>query len=71
MNLLLSEDTNVSHQCRSSFVLVNGIHIQPQDFVFNLRIELVFLPLRYTCILGGNSGKLVFCPLLADYSWEN
>ena len=71
MNLLLSEDTNVSHQGRSFFVLVNVIHIQPQDFVFNLRIELVFLPLHYTSILGGNSGELVFCPLLTDHSWEN
>lgn len=59
------------HQCRSSFALTKGNHIQPQDFVLHLRIELVILPLLCASDLDENSGELAFCPLLAGYSWEN
>lgn len=57
------------HQCRSSFALTKGNHIQPQDFVLHLRIELVILPLLCASDLDENSGELAFCPLLAGYSW--
>lgn len=73
MNLLLNESTYVYHQCRPSLVIIMVSHTQLQDFMFSLRMELMFLLLRTASVLDENSRKLVlaFCPSLADYSWKN